>query len=458
MSVTLLILIILGAVTAAYVAGLARVRAVSGGNARVLHSRPSYYGTYVALVVALAAFSVMAVWLIAQGPVIMGHITDLLPADVRNGDPSMRELALAQVVNVAQSGSAFGAEPYAVKLAATYNSMLASSRLYMTIAVLLAALVAFALAYRQVRPQARARNWVEAVVKALLIICSSIAVLTTVGIVLSMLFQTIHFFSLVPPENFFFGLVWDPRFAAAGSGGETGQFGLIPVLWGTVFITILAMMVSVPVGLMSAIYLAEYAGPRFRGIAKPILEILAGIPTVVYGFFALITVGPFLRDGGALIGLDIDARSALTAGLVMGIMIIPFVSSLSDDVINAVPQSLRDGSYGLGATKSETIRRVILPAALPGIVGSIILAVSRAVGETMIVVMAAGVAANLTANPFQAVTTVTVKIVSQLTGDQEFTSPQTLVAFALGMTLFVITLILNVYALHIVRKYREQYD
>jgi phosphate transport system permease protein len=335
--------------------------------------------------------------------------------------------------------------------------MHSASRIWMTVAVLVVALAGALVGYLQIKPEARARNRVEAVIKVILIICSSVAVLTTVGIVISMLFESLRFFSMVPAQDFFFGLVWDPRFSSA-SGGETGQFGLIPVLWGTLFVTLLAMLVAVPIGLMSAIYLAEYAGPRFRATAKPILEILAGIPTVVYGFFAVVTVGPFLRDTGATIGLDIDARSALTAGVVMGIMIIPFVSSLSDDVINAVPQSLRDGSAALGATKSETIRKVIFPAALPGIVGSIILAVSRAVGETMIVVMAAGVAANLTANPFEAVTTVTVKIVSQLTGDHEFTSPQTLVAFALGMTLFVITLVLNIYALHIVRKYREQYD
>ena len=241
-------------------------------------------------------------------------------------------------------------------------------------------------------------------------------------------------------------------------GGGEGTFGLLPLLWGTLFISFVALLVAVPIGLFAAIYMAEYANKPVRAIAKPLLEILAGIPTIVYGFFALITVGPFLRDAGAAIGLSISANSVLTAGLVMGIMLIPFISSLSDDIITAVPQSLRDGSLGLGATRSETIKKVILPAALPGIVGSILLAASRAIGETMIVVMAAGIAANLTANPFEAVTTVTVKIVSQLTGDLEFNSPQTLVAFALGITLFCITLGLNIFALHIVRKYREQYD
>jgi phosphate transport system permease protein len=293
---------------------------------------------------------------------------------------------------------------------------------------------------------------------AALIAASTIAILTTVGIVFSVLFESIRFFNMVDPSNFYLGTVWDPRFTSADDNRGQGQFGFIPLLWGTLYISFIALLVAVPIGLFSAIYLSEYAGSKFRGFAKPALEILAGIPTIVYGFFALITVGPFLRDFGAMIGLEIDAISVLTAGLVMGIMIIPFVSSLSDDIISAVPQSLREGSLGLGATKSETIRRVILPAALPGIVGAVLLAASRAIGETMIVVLAAGAAANLSLNPFEPMTTITVKIVSQLTGDLEFTSPQTLVAFALGLTLFVITLAMNVYALYIVRKYKEQYD
>jgi phosphate transport system permease protein len=244
----------------------------------------------------------------------------------------------------------------------------------------------------------------------------------------------------------------------AGQTGSSGSFGAIPVLAGTFLISGIAMSIAVPFGLMSAIYLSEYAGPKFRAVVKPLLEILAGIPTVVYGFFAALVVAPFIRDLGMRVGLSVSSESALAAGLVMGIMIIPFVSSLSDDVINAVPQSMRDGSYGLGATKSETIKLVILPAALPGIVGSILLAVSRAIGETMIVVMAAGLAANLTLNPLQAVTTVTVQIVTLLVGDQEFDSPKTLAAFALGLLLFVVTLVLNVIALYVVRKYREEYE
>jgi phosphate transport system permease protein len=323
-------------------------------------------------------------------------------------------------------------------------------------------LAALGLAYGLWRqsPQLRARNFVERVVIGLLMAASGVAILTTFGIVLSVAFESFSFFQMVPPSNFFFGTVWDPRFAAAGASqaDSVGQFGLIPLLWGTLFISFVALSVAVPIGLLSAIYMSEYASSRFRGTAKPLIEILAGIPTIVYGFFALVTFGPMLRDAGASVGLSIAATSVLSAGIVMGVMIIPFVSSLSDDIINAVPQSLRDGSYALGATRSETIRQVVMPAALPGIVGAILLAASRAIGETMIVVLAAGIAANITLNPFESVTTMTVKIVSQLTGDLEFTSPQTLVAFALGLTLFVITLGLNVYALYVVRKYREQYE
>jgi phosphate transport system permease protein len=284
-------------------------------------------------------------------------------------------------------------------------------------------------------------------------LASTIAILTTVGIVLSMLFETFNFFELYPWREFFFGLEWRPSF----EGGS--DLGLIPLLWGTLYVSFIALLVAVPVGLFAAIYMAEYATKRVRAVAKPLIEILAGVPTIVYGLFALITVGPLLRDYFAEpLGLGSSSSSVMTAGIVMGIMLIPFVSSLSDDIINAVPQSLRDGSYGLGATQSETVKQVILPAALPGIVGAILLAASRAIGETMIVVLGAGAAAALSLNPFEAMTTVTVKIVGQLTGDTNFESPEALVAFALGLTLFVITLGLNVLALYIVRKYREQYE
>ena len=284
-------------------------------------------------------------------------------------------------------------------------------------------------------------------------LASSIAILTTVGIVLSMLSESIHFFTLYPAQDFFFGLTWSPNFA-----GDS-ELGLLPLLWGTLYISLVSMIVAVPTGLLTAIYLAEYASPRVRSVIKPLIEVIAGIPTVVFGLFALVTVGPFLRDWFAQpLGLGSSGSSVMTAGIVIGILNIPFISSLADDIINAVPQSLRDGSYALGATKSETIRQVVLPAALPGIMGAVLMAASRAIGETMVVAMGAGAAARLDLNPFEAMTTITVKIVSQLTGDTEFNSPETLVAFALGMALFVITLGLNVLALMIVRKYREQYE
>ena len=292
-----------------------------------------------------------------------------------------------------------------------------------------------------------------------MILCASIAILTTVGIVFSVIFESIIFFKTVPVWDFLFGTIWSPQTAIrADQAGSSGSFGAVPLFVGTLLISLIALIIAVPLGLMSAIYLAEYASPKFRSFAKPTLEILAGIPTVVYGFFAALTVAPFIRNLGESIGLTVASESALAAGLVMGIMIIPFVSSLSDDVITAVPQSLRDGAFGMGATKSETIKQVIIPAALPGIIGGVLLAASRAIGETMIVVMAAGLSANLTFNPMEAVTTVTVQIVTLLTGDQEFDSPKTLAAFALGLGLFLITLMLNVVALHVIRKYREQYD
>jgi phosphate transport system permease protein len=316
-----------------------------------------------------------------------------------------------------------------------------------------------AMGWRRISPRARARNHVERVITVLLIGGSTVAVFTTVGIVLSVLFEAIRFFQAVPVTEFLFGLKWSPQTAIrADQIGSSGAFGAVPLFAGTMLISAIAMLVAIPIGLMSALYLSEYADRRFRAVAKPMLEVLAGVPTVVYGFFAALTVAPFIRDLGFSLGLSVASESALAAGLVMGIMIVPFVSSLSDDVINAVPQAMRDGSYALGATRSETIKKVIIPAALPGIVGGILLAVSRAIGETMIVVMAAGLAANLTANPLEAVTTVTAQIVTLLVGDQEFDSPKTLAAFALGLVLFIVTLTLNVIALHVVRKYREQYE
>lgn len=459
MSLSLTLAIIVALALIAFWTGRSRALAVVGGKPAELHSRPQYYGSFVALCVGIPALALLALWTVGNGAVIHSIVQGGLPADVRALPQDKLGLVLTTIENLALGRAVPGEIPdYARAAAARQVELQAMSRWIVFGLVLAVCLAGFAYAYRQVNAPMRARNRVERALLWLLIACSALAILTTIGIVFSMLFETIHFFSLVPPLDFFFGTVWDPRFTAAGREGSAGQFGLLPLLWGTVFISFISLMVAVPIGLLSAIYLSEYASRRVRSWVKPLLEILAGIPTVVYGFFALTTLGPLFRDVGASLGLEVSATSALTAGVVMGVMIIPFVSSLSDDIINAVPQSLRDGSYALGATQSETIRRVIFPAALPGIVGSVLLAASRAIGETMIVVMAAGIAAKLTLNPFDSVTTVTVKIVSQLTGDLEFNSPQTLVAFALGLTLFVATLALNIYALYIVRKYREQYD
>ena len=328
--------------------------------------------------------------------------------------------------------------------------------------VLALAVGGLAWARSRVRASFRARNRVESVISALLMVASLIAILTTLGIVFSLLFESLRFFAAINWRiaDFLFGLQWSPQIAIrADQIGQSGAFGAVPLFAGTALITVIAMSVAIPVGLFSAIYMSEYATPRVRAVAKPVLEVLAGVPTVVYGFFALLTVGPFLRDFALFLGYeDAVTQSALSAGLVMGVMIIPFISSLSDDVIHAVPQNLRDGAYAMGATKSEAIRHVVLPAALPGVVGAVLLGVSRAIGETMIVVMAAGQGANLTANPLESVTTITVQIVTLLTGDQEFDSSKTLAAFALGLVLFTLTLMLNIIALRVVQRFRERYE
>jgi phosphate transport system permease protein len=454
----------------------------AGGDMRKLHSLPTFYGWITALGVLVPTLFVIILWLFAEGFVIhasaLNHID---PADVP-ADSSVN-LMMADVTRLAQglsvleakgadlpvlvqdiealktalgdAGVAMGNDPTAAMIAAAQavRSTASASRIGLSVASVILALAGLGWGLRRIRPDFRARNATERVSLGLLIGASLIAVLTTVGIVFSLLANTVHFFAIYPASTFFFSPTWDPKFG----GGST--LGILPLVWGTLYVSVISLVVAVPIGLFSAIYLAEYASRRVRGVVKPLIEVLAGIPTIVYGLFALITVGPLLRDWIAMpMGFGNSSSTVMTAGLVMGIMIIPFVSSLSDDIINAVPQSLRDGSLGLGATPSETIRQVVIPAALPGIVGAVLLAASRAIGETMIVVLGAGAAAKLSLNPFEAMTTVTVKIVSQLTGDTEFASPETLVAFALGLTLFTFTLGLNVVALVIVRKYREQYE
>jgi phosphate transport system permease protein len=462
MSRGLLILILLALSAAAYFIGRRRAFAVAGGAASIkhLHSRPTYYGALTALWCGIPALILYACWLAFEPGIITGMVVEQLPLDIQQLPPNRLNLVLNDVRNLVQGNIVSGEISPAIEAAAArYRRLHDLSGLCLAVAAISLGIAGLALVRRKIRPSMRARNHVERVIRYLLIACSSIAIFTTIGIVLSVLYEAIRFFRIIPPADFLFGLDWSPQMAIREDQvGSSGAFGAVPVFLGTAMISAIAMLVAGPIGLMSAIYLSEYASRKFRAVAKPLMEILAGIPTVVYGFFAALTVAPLIRNVGNAIGLDVASESALAAGLVMGIMIIPFVSSLSDDVINAVPQAMRDGSYSLGATHSETIRRVILPAALPGIVGGFLLAVSRAIGETMIVVMAAGLAANMTANPLQAVTTVTVQIVTLLVGDQEFDSPKTLAAFALGLVLFLITLCLNVIALQVVRKYREQYE
>ncbi len=460
MSVTILIATLLVLSAVGYWLGRARALLAASVGTERLNSLPGYYGYYVAIWCGLPALLLVAVWLVIEPQVIHAIVVNGLPESARNLDPARLGMLLNDVRNLAVGGFVGRTVDADLQAAADRYSLLNAIGLAaMSVAALAAAIAGLTLARRRIEPELRARAGVEATIKVALIVCSAVAIITTVGIVLSLIFEAGRFFARVSPLEFLFGLVWSPQIALrADQVGAAGLFGAVPLFVGTLLISFIAMCVAMPVGLFAAIYTAEYAHPRARAIIKPVLEILAGVPTVVYGFFAALTVAPFFRSLGEGVGLQISSESALAAGIVMGVMIIPFVSSLSDDVITAVPQSMREGSYGLGGTQSETIRKVILPAALPGIVGGFLLAISRAVGETMIVVMAAGLAANLSANPLDAVTTVTVQIVTLLVGDQEFDSPKTLAAFALGLVLFCVTLVLNVIALHIVNKYREQYE
>ncbi|MEM7049658.1 MAG: phosphate ABC transporter permease subunit PstC [Acidobacteriota bacterium] len=440
---------------------LGRSRALAGASSvRDLHSLPGYYGLYAALWCALPALLLVLCWISLEPAVVERMTIEALPEESRELDDARLGLLVNDIKNLASGNIVSREVDPALQAAADHYSRLRRTAFMALVSIVaLLACGGFFWAFRRISPRLAAIHRVERVVRGLLMLGSAIAILTTVGIVLSLLFESIRFFQRVPMSEFLFGLEWSPQTALrADQVGASGAFGAIPLLTGTLLVSALAMSVAAPVGLLSAIYMAEYASDRARKVLKPVLEILAGVPTVVYGFFAALTVAPAIRRFGESMGLDVASESALAAGAVMGVMIIPFVSSLSDDVITAVPRGLREASYGLGATQNETIRRVVFPAALPGIVGGLLLAVSRAIGETMIVVMAAGLAANLTINPLEAVTTVTVQIVTLLVGDQEFESAKTLSAFALGLLLFIVTLVLNVIALRVVRKYREQYD
>jgi len=432
----------------------------AAGGIRALHSLPSHYGSWAAVLVGVPAILFLFAWRVAEPVVFDRLVIADLPAEIQALEQDRLGLFMNDVRNTVVGNIVTGEQSDAVQAAAAhYQALEKQSAMLRSVLVLALAVGGLAYGYRSISTTLRARNRVERLALAFLIVSSTIAIFTTLGIVLSVLFESIRFFQRVPITEFLFGLNWSPQTALrADQVGASGAFGAVPLFAGTLLISFIAMLVAGPIGLMVAIYLAEYAPRRLRTVAKPLLEILAGVPTVVYGFFAALVVAPQVRAMGVTLGLDVASESALAAGLVMGIMIIPFVSSLSDDVINAVPQAMRDGAYALGATKAETVKQVIIPAALPGIVGGFLLAASRAIGETMIVVMAAGLAANLTANPLEAVTTVTVQIVTLLVGDQEFDSAKTLAAFALGLVLFVVTLVLNVIALHVVRKYREQYE
>ena len=465
----------------AYLAGRgqAQRRAAALAGADKAHSRPQQHGYYAMIWVAVPALVVTILMGVFSAPVAHHLLSAGAPAEAQALEPIRFEAYLNDARRVGDGQAAFQTWPGALGEALPQEAA-RSARLQQTltwggvVAAILGAVMGGLFAFSQIRPTLRARNRVEGWIGGLLFACSAVAILTTVGIVFSLLWDALRFFQFVPVTEFLFGTQWSPQIAIrADQVGSSGAFGAVPLFAGTFLIMLIAMVVAAPVGLFSAIYLSEYASALSRGIVKPVLEILAGVPTVVYGFFAALTVGPAFREffngiGAMLVGGPLDGvgqylmlvqnQMALVAGAVMGIMLIPFVSSLSDDIINAVPQSLRDGSYAMGATKSETVKRVLLPAALPGIAGALLLAMSRAIGETMIVTMAAGLAANLTLNPLDTVTTVTVQIVTLLTGDQEFDSPKTLAAFGLGLTLFLVTLLLNIVAQRIVQTYREQYD
>lgn len=450
MSPTALTVLIAGLGLIGWLVARAKAQRLNSGRG-ALHSLPGHHGWYLALWIVLPALAGLAIWsAVSPGMIHSAVLADPAAASLPVMDME-RDAVLSEAYNLAANPGAAAFNPDAEKLV---PAVAAAKAKFGAIGAALAFLLAFAgggYGYTRLTASFPARTRVERVVLLLLLAASLLAILTTVGIVASLLFETGRFFSMVNPLEFLFGTHWSPA---------NGSFGAVPLYWGTIFIgAIIAMIVAIPLGLMSAIYLTQYAHATVRRWMKPMLELLAGIPTVVYGYFAALTVAPMVRDFAANIGLqNPSTESALAAGVVMGIMIIPFVSSMADDSIAAVPQAMRDGSLAMGATRSETIKKVLIPAALPGIVAGIMLAISRAIGETMIVVMAAGAAANLSANPFASMTTVTFQIVQLLTGDQEFDSPKTLSAFALGLVLFVVTLVLNIIALRVVKRFREAYE
>jgi len=449
----------------AYMLAVGRIRSRVVAEGVKSHSLVKYYGVYAALWTLVPALILALIWAFAADPLLLNAAEARLATAFPNLPASFLDLKLAQLQNIA-AGYIDAPDDIMAAEAAKLRGSMERVALARVLTLMIVMMIGFLFAFFRVAPKFKARVAFEGFLRRSFFAAAVLAILTTIGIVASLLFEAYRFFSEISMIDFFFGTHWSPmvslREGAAAAdeavAGSSGSFGMVPVMLGTLLVAVIAMLVAVPVGLFSAIYTADFAPRHVRNIIKPVLEVLAGIPTVVYGFFAALTAAPFFREAGLLVGLDVSSQSALAAGGVMGIMIIPFISSLSDDVITAVPQSLRDGALGLGSTRAETIMRVVLPAAFPGLVGAFLLAISRAVGETMIVVMAAGVAANLTINPLESVTTVTVQIVMLLTGDNEFDSVKTLSAFALGITLFVVTLLLNIAALHVSRKLGQRYE
>jgi phosphate transport system permease protein len=457
---TILLIAIIGLGFVAWAVSRAKARTFGPSVGKLKLALPNHYGLYVALWTIVPAILAYWVWnLISPGFVDAAILADPAAKELPAFDME-RQAIIREAYDLARNPDAFSTEALAQKLAPAIQ---AAELRFGIIGAAIASIIAFAgggFAFTRVKATFPARTRVERVTMAALLIASCIAILATLGIIASLVFETARFFSMVSPIDFLFGMNWTPDTMASPTADMGGMLGAVPLFWGTFFIgVIIAMIVAIPLGLMSAIYLTQYANPKLRKWMKPALEILAGIPTVVYGYFAALTAAPLIRDFANFIGIqNASTESALAAGLVMGVMIIPFVSSMADDSIAAVPQAMRDGSLAMGATTSETIKKVIIPAALPGIVAGIMLAISRAIGETMIVYMAAGASANLSANPFDRMTTVTYQIAALLTGEGSFDHPTTLAAFALGLVLFIVTLILNIIALRIVKRFREAYE
>ena len=460
MSPAILVLLALGLGLAGWLAARSRAYAFGAKGGERLHSLPSYHAWYVALWAFVPAILLALIWSAVSPQLVLQAMLSHPAADALPPFGLARNTVLGEAIAVAKGDMQAVFDPRAQPLVEPARAALSRYGMIGLVVTLVAGFAGGAFAFLKLRPDFTARTRVERMIMGLLLLASLVAILTTFGILASLIFETARFFGMVNPIDFLFGTHWspDPMRDPAYAAGE--DYGALPLFWGTIYIgAIIAMIVAIPLGMGSAIYLTQYASPALRRWLKPILEILAGVPTVVYGYFAALTVAPFIRDVAQGIGISsASSESALAAGLIMGVMIIPFVSSMADDSIAAVPAAMRDGSLAMGATQSETIRKVLIPAALPGIVAGVMLAVSRAIGETMIVVMAAGASANLTANPLESMTTVTYQIVAMLTGEGSFDHPATLSAFALGMVLFAVTLALNFIALRVVKRYREAYE